>query len=322
MKLINTVLLLFLLLSGCTSRVKKIECPKKLIAELEYKTEAALGEGALWNYKTQELYWVDIEGKEFNHYDPFTGENKAIAMPSRIGTVVPVDSQFVLTALEDGVYRTNIESGSSELYVDMKDQLKGKRLNDGKCDPTGRFWVGSMHLEQKKGEAKLFTINHEMQVNIKIDSVTISNGIVWTADKSTMYYIDTPTSEIKSYAYDNATSQISNGKVVVSISKDLGFPDGMTIDSEGMLWVGMWNGNAVLRFDPRTGKVIQTIEVPAHNVTSCAFGGENLDELYITTARVDMTEGELQKYPLSGSVFKVKPGVQGTKCNFYKPMVW
>ena len=150
------------------------------------------------------------------------------------------------------------------------------------------------------------------------DSVTISNGIVWTSDKKTMYYIDTPTSTIKEFDYNNETGEISNGKIAVKIPIKLGFPDGMTIDEENMLWVGMWNGNAVIRFNPKTGKVISKVEVPAHNITSCAFGGENLEMLYITSARVDMTEEELIKYPLAGSLFKVNPGVKGVKSNFYK----
>lgn len=199
----------------------------------------------------------------------------------------------------------------------MKQILNGKRFNDGKCDPQGRFWVGSMHLEQEKGEASLFMIDKQGSLEQKINSVTISNGIVWTADKSTMYYIDTPTSEIKAYDYNNTNGEISNEKVVVRIPETLGFPDGMTIDSGGMLWVGMWNGGAVICFDPRTGEAIRSIDVPAHNVTSCAFGGKNLDMLYITTASLDMTEAEKRAYPLAGSVFKVVPGVTGVKCDFY-----
>jgi len=288
-----------------------------LIAELEYKIDAALGEGALWNYKTQELYWVDIEKQILNIYNPKSKTNKSINMPSRIGTVVPVDSNVLLSALEDGVYETNIKTGVSELFVDMNKELLGRRLNDGKCDPNGRFWVGSMHMEQEKGKAQLFMIDANKQLQVKIDAVTISNGIVWTSDKTKMYYIDTPTSEIKSYDYDNTTGVISNEKMVVEIPESLGFPDGMTIDSQGMLWVGMWNGYGVIQFNPNTGKVMQRIKVPAQNVTSCAFGGENLDILYITTAQEGMTKKALSKYPLSGSIFKVKSGSKGVKCSFY-----
>lgn len=302
-------------LFSCKSLSTKTETTT---AQLEYQVEAQLGEGAFWNYKTQELYWIDIEGKKLNIYNPKSKTNKVIKTDSRIGTVVPVNETEVLTALEDGVYKTNVTTGTSTLFTNMTDVLKERRLNDGKCDPSGRFWVGSMHLKQETGKAKLFAIDETGKLTVKIDSVTISNGIVWTANKKTMYYIDTPTSTIKSYDFDNTTGTISNGKIAVEIPISLGFPDGMAIDSEDMVWVGMWNGNAVIRFNPKTGKVIQKIEVPAHNITSCAFGGKNLDELYITSARVDMTDEELIKYPLSGSVFKVIPGVKGVKSSFFK----
>ncbi len=285
---------------------------------LAYKTNAQLGEGAIWNYKTKELYWVDIEGKSLNIYNPKTSTNRVLETPSRIGTVVPKNDGKVLVALEDGIYNINLHTGKSSLFLNMKEELIGIRLNDGKCDPSGRFWVGSMHFDQIKGKAKLFCIKNKSEFETKIDSVTISNGIVWTSDYKTMYYIDTPTAQIKAYDFDNETGNISNGRIAVEIPETLGYPDGMTIDEDDMLWVGMWNGNAVIRFNPNTGKVIQKIEVPAHNITSCAFGGETLETLYITSARVDMTEEELKQYPLAGSVFKIKPGVKGVKSSFFK----
>ncbi|WP_341222099.1 SMP-30/gluconolactonase/LRE family protein [Polaribacter atrinae] len=271
----------------------------------------------MWNYKTQELYWVDIEGKKLNIYNPNSKVNTILNTASRISTVVPFTENEAMIALEDGVHKMNLQTGESTLFTDMKSELLGSRLNDGKCDPAGRFWVGSMHFKQEKGKANLYTISSENILQKKIDSVTISNGIVWTSYKKTMYYIDTPTSTIKAFDYNNETGEISNGKIAVKIPTSLGFPDGMTIDEENMLWVGMWNGNAVIRFNPVTGKVISKIEVPAHNITSCAFGGENLDILYITSASVDMTAEEIEKYPLAGSIFKVKPGVKGVNSNFY-----
>ncbi len=310
-----------IILFACNSKnYKKIKEEKKQnnIASLEYKVEANLGEGAIWNYKTQELYWIDIEGRQLNIYNPKSKINKVLNTESRIGTVVPFTEDEALIALENGVHKIDIQTGKSNLFTDMKSELLGSRLNDGKCDPSGRFWVGSMHLEQETGKANLYTITSENILQKKIDSVTISNGIVWTSDKKTMYYIDTPTSTIKEFDYNNETGEISNGKIAVKIPIKFGFPDGMTIDEENMLWVGMWNGNAVIRFNPKTGKVISKIEVPAHNITSCAFGGENLETLYITSARIDMTEEELIKYPLAGSLFSINPGVKGVKSNFYK----
>lgn len=313
-KSLNRILLVFFV-AGVGFAQPEIKTYK---ATLDYESSALLGEGAFWNHQNNTLLWIDIEGKQLNIYNPITRENEFIEAPLRIGTVVPIDETNVLVALEDGVYKLDLSSKDFNVFTDMTDVLSEARLNDGKCDPKGRFWVGSMHWKQLKNKAKLFMINHQGELKVKIDEVTISNGIVWTSDKRTMYYIDTPTSSIKAFDYDNETAAISNGRVVVKISNDLGYPDGMTIDDEGMLWVGMWNGNAVLRFNPKTGILIGKVEVPAHNVTSCAFGGVDLDTLYITTARVDMTDTELKKHPLSGSVFKVVPGVKGVKSYFFK----
>lgn len=315
---IITFLTLIIACNSSKKKSKKVEKKENVqTATLAYKTKATLGEGAIWNYKTQELYWVDIEGKQLNIYNPKSRENRILETKSRIGTVVPFTEKEALVALEDGVYKIDLKTGKTTLFSDLKSELIGSRLNDGKCDPSGRFWIGSMHFNQTKGKANLYTITSENILQKKIDSVTISNGIVWTSDKKTMYYIDTPTSSIKAYDYNNETGEISNGKVAVQIPKSLGFPDGMTIDEKNMLWVGMWNGNAVIRFNPKTGKVISKIEVPAHNITSCAFGGENLDILYITSASIDMTADEIKKYPLAGSVFKIKPRVKGVNSNFY-----
>jgi sugar lactone lactonase YvrE len=309
--------ILIVLLISCNSKENKIVAVVKNGVSVAYQTNAELGKGAIWNYKTKDIYWVDIEGKSLNIFTPKTGQNKVLKTPSRIGTVVPRNNNEATIALEDGIYNIDLKTGEYKLFLDMKDELIGKRLNDGKCDPSGRFWVGSMHLEQITGEAKLFRIQDSTSIETKIDSVTISNGIVWTADNKTMYYIDTPTSQIKAYDFDNKTGDISNSRVAVVIPESLGFPDGMTIDEDDMLWVCMWNGTGVIRFNPKTGKVLEKIEVPAHNVTSCAFGGDNLETLYITTARVDMTEEELKKYPLAGSLFKVTPGVKGVKASFF-----
>lgn len=299
-----------------------ISCNTKTLrntAALAYKSDAQLGEGAFWNHETNKLFWVDIEGKALHIYNPKTNTNLTLKTPSRIGTVVPTTNQNeALIALENGVAKINLTTSEIDLFSDMKGNLENSRLNDGKCDPSGRFWVGSMHLKQEKDKANLYKLGVLGSFETMIDSVTISNGIVWTSDKKTMYYIDTPTSQIKSYNYNNDTGEITDPRVAIQIPENLGYPDGMTIDEEDMLWVGMWNGNAVIRFNPKTGKVLQTIKVPAHNITSCAFGGENLETLYITSAKVDMSDDELIEYPLAGSVFKIKPGVKGVKSTFFK----
>ena len=287
-------------------------------AILEFDLKAQLGEGAIWNYETQELYSIDIEGMKVHIYNPKTKTNRTIDTPSRIGTIVPINSEKSIVALHDGIYILNTKTSDYTLLSDAEADIPSNRFNDGKCDPSGRFWVGSMDLNTKPYAANLYMIDAKGEATLKLDSISISNGIVWSADKKTMYYIDTPTQEIKAYDYDDATGEISNQTVAVTVADSLGSPDGMTIDKEGMLWVGMWNGSSVIRFNPNTGEVISKIKVPAANVTSCAFGGKNLDTLFITTAALYMSEENQKKYPHAGGLFKAVPGVRGVKSNFFK----
>ncbi len=288
----------------------------KAVIELKIKTQ--LGEGAFWNYRTDELYWIDIEGKKLFIYNPESKKNRSFDLPSRPGTVVSsIQKDTAVIALEDGIYFINIKTGKTTLLSDVESKMTFNRFNDGKCDPNGNLWVGSMNLKQDQPTAFLYKIESDGKAFKMIDSITISNGIVWTKDHKTMYYTDTPTGKIMAYDYNINTATISNKRVAVVVPESIGYPDGMTIDENDKLWVGLWNGNAIGNFDPLTGKLIRKIEVPAHNVTSCAFGGKNLDILYITTAAIDMTTKEQQKYPDAGSVFKIKPGVKGVRSDFF-----
>ncbi|MGM5470778.1 SMP-30/gluconolactonase/LRE family protein [Flavobacteriaceae bacterium LMO-SS05] len=317
------LLLIPFMLINCKSN-KKEEPPTEVVNELknkailEYEIQTELGEGSFWNDDTQELYWIDILGNQLYIYNPNTKTNRSLSTSSNIGTVVPIDQSKAVVALEDGIYIIHTNSGETSLLSDTERNIPTNRFNDGKCDPSGRFWVGSMAFDETPKAAHLYMVNGKGETTLKLDSVSISNGIVWTKDKKTMYYIDTPTSEIKAFDYDDTTGNISNPRVAVKVHDSLGFPDGMTIDEHDRLWVGMWNGNAVICFDPITGKLVSKIDVPAHNVTSCAFGGKDLDTLFITTASVDMTAEEHIKYPLAGSLFKAVPGVKGVKSTLFK----
>ncbi|MCW5519396.1 SMP-30/gluconolactonase/LRE family protein [Aureitalea sp. L0-47] len=284
---------------------------------LERKFRALLGEGAIWNHEKQELYWVDILGKSVNIYNPSNKSNREFPLPFRVGTVVPQTDSTAVVALDNGIYILNTLNRLLTPLSDVEADVPTNRFNDGKCDPNGNLWIGSMHLEQTEPAANLYKVAPDGTTTKMLDNITISNGIVWSKDGKTMYYIDSPTSEIRAYDFDLETSTISNERVVVEVDEEDGTLDGMAIDEEDKLWVGLWNGNAVARFNPENGKLMEKIEVPAHNVTACAFGGENLDILYITTARIDMTEEELEKYPLAGSIFSVKPGVKGVKSAFF-----
>lgn len=285
-------------------------------ATLYVAMQNQLGEGAIYNHETNEFWHIDIEGKQFFTTDIRTREQNTFDVSQRIGTIVPNDKGRAVVALQNGLYTYDFESNTQELIVNPLDTIANIRFNDGKCDPSGRLWVGSMGLEQKPYRASLYSLDQGIAKQ-QLDSITISNGIVWSKDQKTMYYIDTPDENVKAFDYNVATGDISNGRVVVEIG-GIGYPDGMAIDNEDMLWIALWNGNMVGRWNPETGDLIGKVNVPAHNITSVAFVGEQLDSLIITSARVDMSEEELGKFPLAGSLFVVVPGPKGTKSTFYK----
>ncbi|MEM9329526.1 MAG: SMP-30/gluconolactonase/LRE family protein [Bacteroidota bacterium] len=289
----------------------------QLKATLVRKMPCLLGEGSIWHPSDERLWFVDIEGKRFFILDPVTGAIRETLTQHRVGTIVPSQNGHAITAQEDGVYRHDLKSGEVSLLAAHEGANDQIRFNDGKCDPSGRLWVGSMHLEAipEKGALYCLTDNELKKV---ISGVTISNGLCWSLDHKTMYYIDSPRQKVVAFDFDNDLAEITNERVVVSVDKALGTPDGMTIDEEGKLWVALWGGAAVGRWDPVTGELLQRVVVPALNVTSCAFGGSDWATLYITSASIDMTEEEHSKYPDAGSLFSVRPGVSGVPAYLFQ----
>jgi sugar lactone lactonase YvrE len=286
--------------------------------ELVLDKQSDLGEGAIWNYKTGELLWVNITGKILNFYNPELNNNKEMFTGQMIGTVVPAESGDVIVALQNGIYTFDPETGTKKLISNPEEGIDGNRFNDGKCDPAGRFWAGTMNMNGKKEAGTLYRLDPDSTIHAMIKDVSISNGIVWSPDATKMYYIDTPTQKVMVWDYDNATGDISNPQTAVEVPSEMGSPDGMTIDTEGNVWIALWGGSAVGCWNPETGELLSTIEVPAKNVTSCAFGDEDLGTLYITTARQGTTDEELEKYPDAGGVFKTRPGVYGMEAFFFK----
>ncbi|HZH74211.1 MAG TPA: SMP-30/gluconolactonase/LRE family protein [Mariniphaga sp.] len=299
-----------LMFAGCTSNNDKVE--------LVLDTKSALGEGAIWNYKTGELLWVNITGNILNVYNPSINFNKEMFTGKMIGTVVPADSGMVMAALEDGFYRIDLSTGAKTFIANPEEDIEGNRFNDGKCDPAGRFWAGTMSMTGQREAGALYRLDGDSIVHKMIDKVGTSNGIVWSHDHQTMYYIDTPTYKVTAWDYNNDTGEISNPRTAVEIPDDMGAPDGMAIDEEGNLWIALWGGAAVGCWNPVNGELLHKIEVPAKNVTSVAFGDKDLGTLYITTARQHTSDEDLEKFPHAGGLFKIRPGVKGVEAFFFK----
>ncbi len=274
---------------------------------------AGLGEGALWDARAQALLWVDITGKSVSRFDPASGENRVLKLDTTPGAVVPSAGGDLIVAARGGIARLDPSRGVlSGLIVPRGHDAGRTRFNDGKCDPRGRFVAGTTSLSGERGKCALYSLEGG-SVRKLLDGVSISNGIAWSIDGRKMYYIDTPTREVAVFDYDLDSGEIGGRRVAVEIPAEMGWPDGMTIDAEGMLWICLWEGSAVTRWNPATGALLARYDVPALHVTSCAFGGSDLGTLFITTARVDTPADVLSGHPLSGAIFSMRPGVHGVR---------
>lgn len=271
------------------------------------QANARLGEGALWDARSGRLAWVDILGRRLHLADPATGATESIKVPLDIGTIAPRSAGGFVAALQDGFWI--VGDGPARRIAGIPEARPGLRFNDGKCDPAGRLWAGTMAYDEAPGAACLYRLDGAGTVTRVLEGVTISNGLAWSHDARTMYYIDTPTHRIDAFDYALATGEISNRRPHVLIPAALGSPDGMTIDAEGGLWVALWGGGAVHRY--LDGRLDRVIELPVSQPTSCAFGGPDLDQLFVTSAWKDLSPEARRAQPLAGSLFRCRPGVRG-----------
>jgi len=283
-------------------------------AELEFQHDALLGEGPVWDWRNRKLYWVDIEGFAVHRYDPETRNHRIIDVGQYVGSVAIRKSKGLVAALKSGFVSLDPETGKIDLIADVESHLPGNRFNDGKCDPAGRFWAGSLALDERErdGKANLYCLDVDNSVRLMVSGVTISNGLAWTQDERSMYYIDSQTQKVVAYDYDKLSGGISHPRTVIEVdAREKGWPDGMAIDEEGMLWIAHWDGGRICRWNPRTGVELAAITLPVSRPTSCVFGGEDFGTLYITTARTGVETEKLAQQPLAGSLFKCRPGVRG-----------
>lgn len=288
-------------------------------ADLFIQAENIIGEGPLWDFENNHLLWVDIEKKRLYISDVRERKLVKFDFKSRLSAVALTSkANLFLLALETGIQLFDMENGTSIEVAHPEKNLETNRFNDGKCDPAGRFWVGSMDRNAKSGAGSLYCLEGFNAPQLKLKQLTISNGMDWSLDKKQMYFIDTADHQVKCFDYDVQTGEICNPQIVITVPENYGAPDGMCMDTEGMLWIANWGGANVSRWNPTTGELLDRIEVPAPLVTSCCFGGKELDTLFITTARVGLNEQMLKAYPQSGSVFFVKPGVKGLKTNLFQ----
>ncbi|MFJ3439619.1 SMP-30/gluconolactonase/LRE family protein [Streptomyces sp. NPDC086081] len=265
--------------------------------EVAVRAEAELGEGPTWDAAAGRLLWIDILGSRLHTYDPATGRRTVRRTEQHIGAVKPRAGGGLVLNLRDGIGLLDPDGGFRWLH---REPVPGRRANDAAVAPDGALWAGTMRYDEAPGGGTLSRVTGEGAVEVVLDDVTVSNGTGWSPDGRLMYYIDTPTRRID--VFDHADGRVSGRRALAEIEEGAGFPDGLTVDADGCVWVALWEGAAVRRYTPQ-GRLDRVIELPVPLVTACAFGGPGLTDLYLTTARTGLAEPPA----LAGSLFVV-PG--------------
>jgi sugar lactone lactonase YvrE len=265
-----------------------------------------LGEGPVWDASCKTICWVDILRGEIHEYSPVTLLHHTLRVKQMIGAIAVCENGHFIAALKNGFGFVDRKSGTVKMIANPEPHLPGNRFNDGKCDPGGRFWAGTMSHTDEPEKGSLYLLGKDLSVTKKLEKISISNGMAWSLDHRTFYYIDTPTLAVAAFDFDKASGDISNKRMMIQMTHHEGSPDGMTIDNQGMLWIAHWDGWQITRWNPDTGKKIQTVHLPVARVTSCTFGGDGLQDLYITSARTGLSEDQLEQQPLAGSLFVIK----------------
>lgn len=265
--------------------------------EVAVRAEAELGEGPTWDPDSGRLLWIDILGSRIHTYDPVSGRRSVRTTPQHVGAVKPRVGGGLVLNLRDGVGLLDADDSFRWLH---HEPVPGRRANDAAVAPDGSLWAGTMRYDEAPGGGTLSRLTGDGPVDVILDDVAVSNGTGWSPDGRLMYYIDSPTRRVD--VFDHEGGRVANRRPFVTVEDGAGFPDGLTVDAEGCVWVALWEGAAVRRYTP-AGELDRVIPLPVPRVTACAFAGPDLTDLYITTARVGLASPPA----LSGSVFVV-PG--------------
>ncbi len=282
-------------------------------AQVAIKSLDQLGEGPVWDADTGTFYWVDIIQKLLQRWDPSTRERKVWEMPSDIGSFA-LRSEGAIVALRSGIAQLNFDTGSVTPWYNPEHELPDTRFNDGKCDRQGRFWAGTMD-ENDQSRGALYRIDLDGSYHKIRPGVGISNGLGWNPDDTTFYYTDSRTHSIYAYDFNPETGDISNERIFAQTPAEY-VPDGLTVDAAGYVWSAKWDGWKIVRYAPN-GEITQEIPIPVQRPTSCIFGGPDLCDLFVTSARVGLTKTDLIEQPDAGNVFVIKNAGKGLPMKKY-----
>ncbi len=278
------------------------------VADVVLDAHAEVGEGPTWDRVRQQLWWVDIPRGAIHRFDPASGTDHVHVVDQPVGAVVVRRGGDLLLAVRDGF--GVLEEGRLKIVAAVEADGAGNRMNDGKVDPAGRFWAGTMASDAAAGAGALYRLQKDHRVDTVLSGLTISNGMDWSLDDQTMYFIDSAGGSVQAFSYDRRTGAIDAPRTLIVIPEEDGVPDGMTVDSAGFLWIAVWGGAAVRRYSP-DGELVGEVRLPVSQVTSCAFGGPTMHDLYITTASKELTPAQREEQPHAGALFHVRPGVAG-----------
>lgn len=276
--------------------------------ELIFDCRHELAEGPVWYDGA--FWWVNITGGTLNRLDLATQSHREWKTGQMLGAAVPSTDGRWLLARQRGFAFLNLKSGAMDFITDPEPDRPRHRFNDSKCDAMGRFWAGTMDMNCVEPSANLYALDASLTCRRMLDGVTISNGLAWSADGRTMFYADSPTGRVDVFDYDLERGAISNRRTLLHVAS--GSPDGMAIDVEDNIWLAQWGGNCVTRYDGHTGRELARIEFPVSQVSSCCFGGANLDELFVTSAWEHFDDAKRKAEPLAGSIFRLKTSTRGT----------
>jgi sugar lactone lactonase YvrE len=292
---------------------------RNLKADLWLRAPSLLGESPCWDARSNQFSWVDLLRPTVQVCDSEGRLVSEFRLPSHVGAALPAAAGGWLVALTDRLAHLQPD-GTLRDVVPLEAHLPGNRANDAKCDPSGRAWVGTMNYDESLTEGSLYRLDSGPKISLVLEGIGVSNGLGWSPDNRTMYFIDTVSEQVRAYPFDLGTGSIGEPSTLVTIKRADGLPDGMCTDDEGYLWVALWGGGCVHRFAP-DGRLDTVVKVPARYTTSCCFGGPNLDHLFITTARRDLENDELGDQSLAGSVWAVRAGVTGPPATPWEEVV-
>ncbi len=274
--------------------------------EIAVQHHSSLGESPVWDRTIQAVYWVDILEGDIHQYFPKQKTHIIRNIGHTVGAIALRKKGGLIAVLKDGFAEVDFEKKTVKYIIDSESHISENRFNDGKCDPVGRFWAGTMSKGGIKRTASLYFLDTDKAVRLMESNIKCSNGMAWSLDHKTMYHIDSPSRQVVAYDYEKNTGNIKNKTIVIVIPSEYGMPDGMTIDNEGMLWIACWGGWRVCRWNPYTGKLLEQFKFPVSQITSCTFGGENLGDLYVTSARTGLNNERLKNEPAAGCLFVIK----------------